>query len=181
MLRLAPLLALLLAAPGRGEETGNLLCAFTDGSGTIKVLAVEEGVRIVAARDDHAYSVDPALRGLGAPVVGAKVIPFRQGFAVALVARHERTCSYHYLVAARPDAPARLSPALFTAEGEPYRIVELLNPSGDGLQIVFCRGLLDPGPHGGEPEIRVFADNCVSEPSGLVTGKSRLAEMRAPG
>ena len=175
--RFTPLFALLLAAPGRGDGGADLLCSFTDALGTIRVFAREGGLRVVAARDDGPYSAEPELKGIPGRVVSAKVIPFAQGFAVALVARNDRACSYHYLVAAKPDAPAQLSPALFSEVGEPYRIAELLNPSGDALQILFARGLLDATPAGTAPQIRVFSDNCVSAPSGLVAGKSRLVDL----
>lgn len=175
--RFTPLVALLLAAPGRGDGGAELLCSFTDARGTIRVFAKEGGLRVVAARDDRPYSAEPDMKGLSGRVVSAKVIPFAQGFAIALVARGDRASSCHYLVATKPDAPAQLSPPLFSEVGEPYRIAELLNPSGDALQILFARGLLDATPAGAVPQIRVFSDNCASAPSGLVAGKSRLVDL----
>jgi len=180
-LRIAALFALMLAATGHGDGSEELLCAFTDAKGTIRVFAREGGLRVVATRDDRSYTAEPDVGGLRGRVVAAKVVPFAQGFAMALVARGEGASSYHYMAATGPDAPARVSPALFTDKGEPYRVAEILNPSGDTLQIVFSRGFLDPRPSGLPPEIRVFSDNCASEPTGLVEGKSRLVEMRAGG
>ena len=136
-------------------------------------------MKIVCAREERSsVSVVADLKGLDGQIVEAKVVPFLEGFAIALVARREGACSYHYLVWTRPGPSARSSrPRSSRNRATPTGSPELLNPSGDAIQILFSRGLLDPGPGGAAPLVRLFSDNCAAAPTGLVGGKSRLVDM----
>ncbi|MBK7641873.1 MAG: hypothetical protein IPJ19_02310 [Planctomycetes bacterium] len=139
--------------------------------------------------------LDPAAR-----VVEAHSASFlsNEGLLVGLAAQSGPTTSYHALLIrriadqpadARTNAPVEqegkvrwvLTKPIFTSSGTPYRIIDVYNPGGDGVEITFRRGSAEPLGRDGRPRVdeRIYVNACAGGEDPMIFGS--LLSVSATG
>jgi hypothetical protein len=102
-----------------------------------------------------------------------------EGLVIGLAAQTGETTSYHSLLihrladepgdvrTNRRDGPSDrahwwLTKPIFTSTGERYRIVDVHNPNGDGIEITFRRGYANPLDRNGNPHVdeKIYVNVC---------------------
>ena len=146
-----------------------------DGRHVAVSVSGRRGLTIRVDQGERTHVLKPDLEGLadGAQIVSARVAAFGRGLILGLAVHGDAGYTYHFLHNGgggrgwSPNQEWLLSEPLFTDAGEPWRIVDVVNPEGDTLQITFQRGVLNPRE---EParglEVRVYSDVCPQFPKG---------------
>ena len=146
-----------------------------DGRHVAVSVSGRRGLTIRVERGERAQVLKPGLEGLtgDAQIVSARVAAFGRGLILALAVRGDAGYTYHFLHnggGGRGWSPKQewlLSEPLFTDAGAPWKIVDVVNPEGDTLQITFQRGVLKRGDKILRGlEVRVYSDVCPQFPKG---------------
>jgi hypothetical protein len=184
---------------------GALDTRWIHGIGTV-ALATTGGNRLTIEIRDEAGStstrtleldlLDPTAR-----VVEAHSAAFlaNEGLLVGLAAQSGPTTSYHALLIrriadqpsdARTNAPVAeegkgrwlLTKPIFTSSGTPYRIIDVYNSGGDGVEITFRRGCAEPLGRDGRPRVdeKIYVNACPISEDPTIAGSllSVSADLR---
>jgi hypothetical protein len=190
------MLALALSlAPQSAAAPEPLDSRWIQGIGTVVLSAPREKSLTIEIRDEAGATstrrLDLDLLDPKAIVVEAHSASFiaKEGLLVALAVQTGDTTSYHSLLIGRlADQPAdartnapepqegrrdwSLTKPIFTSTGERYRILDVHNPGGDGIEMTFRRGYAKALGRDGKPQIdeKVYVNVCAGGEDPTVFG-----------